>query len=422
MIRTLLGLRGNVRGCVYTEGLWGIPFNLYAPYVSVYMLGLGLTDGQIGLLISVGLIMQTFWALMSGAITDKWGRKRVTYITDFISWSIPTLIWAFSQNFTHFLVAAVFNAVWRVSANSWTCLLVEDAEQDQLVDVWSWIYISGLVAAFVAPLGGLLIQHFSLVPTMRGLYLLAFVMMTAKFIIMNEMVEETRQGVVRKRETQGQSVFSIVAQSTSVLTRIFHSPLTLYAAGLMVVMSIARMITGSFWAILATRQLDIAAEHLAYFHTARSLVMLGVYFFVMPRLRNLDWRRPMIIGFAGLVVSQALLIATPTGSYALLLVATLLEAFSLPTASTLLDKLVVVVVDKQERARIMALLYVLVIVLTSPFGWIAGRISEIDRTLPFVLNLGLFAVGAVLVYMAGRVVPVSEPAAGPEGETAGAAP
>jgi hypothetical protein len=36
LFTTLLSLRGNPRGCVYTEPLWGIPFNLYAPYVSVF--------------------------------------------------------------------------------------------------------------------------------------------------------------------------------------------------------------------------------------------------------------------------------------------------------------------------------------------------------------------------------------------------
>lgn len=45
------GLKGNARACVLTEPLWGIPYNLYIPYVSVYMLTLGLTDRQIGLVI-----------------------------------------------------------------------------------------------------------------------------------------------------------------------------------------------------------------------------------------------------------------------------------------------------------------------------------------------------------------------------------
>ena len=42
LILTLRSLRGNVRGAVLTEPMWAIPYNLYAPFVSVYMLALGL--------------------------------------------------------------------------------------------------------------------------------------------------------------------------------------------------------------------------------------------------------------------------------------------------------------------------------------------------------------------------------------------
>ena len=57
MWKVLIGLRGNTRACVYTEPLWGIPFNLYLPYVSIYMLALGLRDDQIGLLASIGIFV-----------------------------------------------------------------------------------------------------------------------------------------------------------------------------------------------------------------------------------------------------------------------------------------------------------------------------------------------------------------------------
>ncbi len=88
LMMTLRNLDGNARGCVYTEPLWGIPFNLYTPYVSVYMLALGMTDSQIGFLASLGTIFQVFWTLVSGAITDKLGRKKTTLIFDLISWQL----------------------------------------------------------------------------------------------------------------------------------------------------------------------------------------------------------------------------------------------------------------------------------------------------------------------------------------------
>jgi uncharacterized membrane protein YeaQ/YmgE (transglycosylase-associated protein family) len=42
------------------------------------------------------------------------------------------------------------------------------------------------------------------------------------------------------------------------------------------------------------------------------------------------------------------------------------------------------------------------ILLTTPFGWIAGTLSGIDRNLPFYLNIALFAVGAILAWLAGN--------------------
>ncbi len=407
-ITTLRNLRGNARGCVYTEALWAIPFNLYAPYVSIYMLAFGIKDAEIGLITSIGMIFQTFWMLISGAITDKLGRKRTTLIFDIISWSVPCLIWAVAQDINYFFLAAVVNAVWRVTANSWTCLLVEDTDHNLLVDVWSWIYIAGLITAFVSPVTGLLIDKFSLVPTMRGLYVLSFVMMTAKFVVMNFLVKETQQGVVRMHETRNQPLFSVLGESFSVLKKLVRTPATMVTAGLMVLLNICWMIKGTFWSILVTEKLGIPAEHLVIFTFARSVVMLIFYFVLMPRLRYMDTRKPMLWGLIGLIISQVLLIIVSSGDYLLLIVSTVIEAFSTPAATTLLDKLTVVTVDAKERARIMAMMYVAVIVITSPFGWIAGLLSQANRSLPFILNIILFTVSAILVYITIRRVKPGE--------------
>jgi MFS family permease len=396
LVKTLVNLRGNVRGCVYTEPLWGIPFNLYAPFVSVYMLALGLTDSRIGLVVTIGQVFQVLWTMLSGAITDKLGRKRATLIFDVLSWSVPCLIWAAARDFSWFVAAAIVNAMWRVPHNSWNLLLVEDTDPELLVDVWSWIHISGLLAAFVSPLTGLLIAQFSLVPTMRGLYLLAFVMMTTKFVVMNRMVTETEQGKARMQETRGQPLLAVLRGYPAVLRQLIHARATLLTAGLMVVLSVYMVIRGTFWSILVTEKLQIPAEHLALYSFARSLVMLAFFFLAMPRLRDVQHRNPMLLGFLGLILSHVILISVPPGNYWLLLIATVIEACSMPLANTLLQKLIVVNVEAEERARIMAILNMGVIILTSPFGWIAGRMSEVNRSLPFILGIGLFGLGAAL--------------------------
>jgi MFS family permease len=408
LFATLFSLKGNPRACVLTEPLWGIPYNLYIPYASLYMLALGLDDAGIGLLASIGMAFQVVFALLSGAITDKFGRKRTTFYSDLLSWTIPCLIWAVSQNFYFFLAAAIFNSTWRISSNSWTCLLVEDADQDQMVNIYAWIYISGLLAAFVSPIAGLLVGQFSLVPTVRGLYLFSFVMMTTKFVVMNAYVTETRQGQVRLDETRGQPLASLLQGYQGVFGQLLKTPRTLVTLGIMLVMSITLLINSTFWAILVTERLHVPEQAIAIFPFVKSAMMLIFFFFVLQRVGSRVFLKPMLIGLACYIIGQGLLVGIPAtlplaGVIAALVAVSLLEACAAALVGPFADSLVAATIDPAERARIQAILYVIVIVLTSPFGWIAGQLSSINKVLPFLLNIALFAIGAVLVLWAARL-------------------
>jgi MFS family permease len=402
LITTLKSLRGNPRGCVYTEPLWGIPFNLYAPYVSIYMLALGLSDKQIGLIVSISWGFQILLALLSGVVTDKLGRRRTTLIFDILSWSVPALISALAQNFWYFVAAGVINSVWRIASNSWTCLLVEDADQSQLVDIYTWIYIANIVVGFIAPLAGALISAFSLVPTMRGLYIFAAFMFTLKAIVTYRMTEETGQGKIRLHETRHQSVFDILGGYKGVLRAVLHSPQTLYTAGILLVLGISSVISGSFWSIIVTEKLHIPARNLALFPFVKSAIMLLFFFAVMPRISKMHFKLPLVLGFLGYVLSQLLLVTAPDQGYFFLVISVFLEACCFATVSPLVDQMVVLTIDQKERARIQSIMYVGTILITSPFGWIAGTLSELNKSLPFILNIVLFAVGAVLATLAGR--------------------
>ncbi len=413
LITTLKSLHGNPRGCVYTEPLWGIPYNLYIPYASIYMVALGLSDKQIGLIVSVSWGFQVLLALLSGIITDKLGRRRTTLIFDIVSWSIPALISAAAQNLWYFLIAGIINSVWRITHNSWSCLLVEDADPHQLVDIFTWIYIANLIVGFVAPLAGVLIGVFSLIPTMRGLYVFAAVMFTVKAILTYQWTEETQQGKVRMQETRGQSLFSALSEYRGIFRNLLNAPHTLYTAGIMLILSISNLISGSFWAIIVTEKLQIPAQNLAIFPLVRSAIILLFFFLAMPQVNKLHFQNPMIAGFLGFVASQVLLVTAPVGGYGFLLLSAFLEACSFAVVNPLVDRMTVLTIEPKERARILSLIFVGVILFSSPFGWIAGTLSGLDKNLPFILNIALFVIGAILAYMAGQVSqkqPVTESA------------
>lgn len=286
---------------------------------------------------------------MSGAITDKYGRRLTTLIADLVSWSIPCLIWTVAQDIRYFIIAAVFNAMWRISANSWTCLLVEDAESDQLVHIWTWIHIAGLMAAFFAPLAGVLIGAIDLVPAVRILYIFAFVMMTVKGWILYRYSTETRQGYIRMDETRDKQFLSLLSGLGEILKQILRTPRTLVVLGIMFVMGVVMMINSTFWSILATEKLGIPAQHLAIFPFAKSGLMLILYFLLVPRLNVRRFRNPMLLGFLGFLVANLLLVTMPAGNYVLLLISVLIEAASLAMFGPLMDALTIISIDSAER-------------------------------------------------------------------------
>jgi hypothetical protein len=330
------------------------------------------------------------------------GRRRTTLLFDIIAWSIPALIGALAQNFWYFLAAGIINSLWRITMNSWTCLLVEDADPDQLADMYTWIYIANQLVGFVAPLAGILVGAFALVPTMRGLYVFAAVMFTLKAVLTYWMTEETGQGKVRMHETRHQSLLSVLREYTGVVRGLTRAPQTLYTGAIMLVISISTLISNNFWAIIVTQKLHIPAQNLAVFPFVKSAVILSFFFVVMPRINKSHYKLPLVLGFLGFLAAQVVLITAPEGGYLALIGSVMLEACSYAAVSPLVDRMAALTIDAKERARILSILYVCIILLTSPFGWIAGTLSGLDKSLPFVLNIVLFSTGAVLAYLAGQ--------------------
>ncbi len=393
-------LKGNQRALVYLEPLWGIPYNLFAPYATLYMFSLGVKDTQIGLIATVGMVFQILFSLLGGVVTDKLGRRMTTLIFDMMAWAVPSLILAFSQNFVHFLIAAAFNAVLRIAMNSWVGLLAEDARKEQVVGIFTLIYIFALGAAFFSPLSGFLVERYGLVPTMRNLYLLMSFVMVVKVTAGYFLTSETSVGRVRMQETKHLPILRSLGQYGEVIGHILKSPATLTTLGLMLVMNIVGVVNGTFWTLYAAESIGIEKGYIAVFPFIKSVAMLVSFFTIIPKVHTDRFRQPMFFGFTLFAASQILLLAVPAKGLFLLAVSVVIEAFAVSLISPLLDSMQILMVNPQERSRIISLIYVMVIALSSPFGWIAGLLSSLNRRLPFVLVLVLLAVGFLLTWLA----------------------
>ncbi len=397
MIGTLIHLKGNPRACMWTEPLWGIPYNLYAPYISLYMVGLGLTSAEIGYVTSISLVMQIFAAVLSGPLADKMGRRLCTLVVDLLAWTVPTILWTFSQNYLWFVAAALFNGLWRTTANSWGLLLIEGSDDELVMRCFSLAQLMGLLAAFFTPLSKLAVDAFGVVPTMRVLYGFACVMMTLKFYILFKIGTETEMGERRMRETKNQSIPELVLGCLDVFMRIISENRMILTIGILSSYLVINTINSSFWAVFITKLMGITDGDVALYTTLKSLIIMGCIFVIVPRLRFSRFKNPMLIGWGLFAISQGLLLLAPYGaSIPLLISSVALEAIAVSMLSPLTDSLLFINADPEERARILGLIYGLMVMAAAAFPAVAGWFSKLSLAAPFWINLIMLLVGAIL--------------------------
>jgi MFS family permease len=381
--------------------MWGLSMMLVLPYASVFMLALGVKDQQIGLLATISMLSQVVFGLLSGVLTDKLGRRLTTAVFDVIAWAIPCLIWAFAQNFWWFLAASVINGAWQVTQNSWDCLLVEDVDRGEITKVYSLVKVAGEFSALFAPIAALLVSQFGLVPAVRVLYLNAFVIMSAKIVLLYRLTTETAVGRLRREQTRGVSAWRLLGEYRGVLPLILRSKGTIFSLAIAAIVGAVALINGTFWQVVINQHLGVPDPLLPFFPMVRSVLSVVFFFTVIPWLTHgRHLQRPTLWGFVSYLGGQVLLVLIPAAdggpawsTYALLGVCLLLDAFGASILFMLAESLVALHVDRDERSRVMAIQRTVVMLVTAPFGWISGWLSGMDRTWPFILTSVLLVLG-----------------------------
>jgi len=397
LINSLLTLKGNPKALVLVEPFWGIPYYLIAPFATLYMQARGISDIQIGLILSVLTAAQVVMSALSGVVTDKFGRKSATIFGDFMGWIMPCLIWAISNNFWMFLIAAIFNSAERLAGTAWVCLLNEDAKPDQLVNIWNWILIAGNISVFFAPISGLLIGRTSLIAVMRVLYFIFAVLMIVKNVLTYKYTKETKRGIARIKETKNQPIISMLREYEKLIPQTLKRKKMLYALAIIIVLQCTSIVTTNFFSLYTTSVLGVSDAMIAVFPIFKASVML-IFFFAAPKiLERISLEVPMFVGTMLLIGCQLILIFCPPGNLTMLLIYALVDAIAFALVIPRKEAMVMNYVDEKERARVLSLLVMLSAIASIPCGYIAGWLSSINRQYPFFLNLTMFAAMAMVL-------------------------
>ena len=397
LIHTFLSLKGNPKWSLLAEPLWFIPYSLFSPFASLYMYQLGLSSEQIGITISVGFALQVIFALIGGIITDKMGRRKTTFIFDFISWSIPCFIWAFADNFWWFLLAAIINASYQITNASWNCLFIEDCPAKHLTNAFTLIHLCGMLSVFFSPIAIFFVDKYSVVKVVSIIYLISAISMGLKFLLLYIFGSETEIGKQKIKETKYISWITMIKGYKDVALQIARSSSMRFVLILMALMNIILITTNNFFALYITETLEISDQMVAVFPMVRTLIMLIFIILVQNVLNRFKMKNSMLLGFTCYLISHIILILSPVKNIPMIILYTILEAIAYAITCPRRDALMAFYVEARERSRIYAIFNAGMIGLSAPFGYVIGKIFAINQAYPFFLNIILFVITIVLI-------------------------
>lgn len=357
----------------------------------------GIEDVQIGMILSIAMVFQVFFSFFGGIMTDKLGRKFTAMLGDFFGWILACLIWAISNNFWLFLIAAILNCFEQINQTAWYCLLIEDARPKDLVNIYTWVNIGGMVAVFFAPISGLFVDAYSLEPVMRILYLLFAVSMIIKMFITLKFCKETKQGEIRKKETEGVPVIRMLGEYRQLIPYLIKDRGVLKVIAVSVLLYITNMVNTSFFGLYVTQRLGISENYLAVFPMLNAAVMLIFMVGIQHRLSITKFKIPLWIGLILNCAAALMLITAPTDNLIPVLFNIFINAVAAALINPRKDALLQLVIDPQERARLNALIISSTIALSSPFGYLVGYLSSLDRRLPFGFTIVLFILAILII-------------------------
>lgn len=291
----------------------------------------------------------------------------------------------------------LFNCFEQINQTAWYCLLIEDAEPKDLLGIYTWVNIGGLIAIFFAPISGLLINSFTVIPVIRVLYLVFAVNMLIKVVVTFRYCKETRQGKIRMAETKDTSLLHMLYEYKELIPKVLKDKEVMKVLSVSVILYITNIVSTNFFSLYVTQWLGIESRYLAFFPILNAAVMLIFMIGIQHKLELVKFRIPMWIGLALYAIAVILLILAPTGSIPFVIVYVFVVAVAGSLVMPRKDALIQLNINAEERARINALIMSFTIAFSSPFGYFAGWLSSIDRRLPFMFSFALFLVAIIIV-------------------------
>ena len=395
-------LKGNTRTSVIFEPMWGIPFVFYNFYLSLYMINQGVSDRQLGYLISIGCVFSAIFSLFGGVITDCLGRKRTTLIFDFISWPASIMVYIISNNFWLFAVGMILGSTLKIVSVSWTLMVVEDADTKERVAAFNIINIINIATGILTPIAGLLVGVLGITKAERIFMVFAVISMTAMMIWRNHFYSETKTGkqiMDMHGKVRLSSIFKrgLYSDTFKVLK---GKPKTIMIMCVVILYNIYIPIgafSSLYFAPYLIEVLKLNKSTISVLGGVYSAATLFVLLFINPAISKFNMVTNLIIGLTIQTFSLFLLIIIPQNSFALVIVYIAIFAIGFGVFKPFMDSMLAEVTECSQRAGIYSLINTITSVSTVFIGFASGYLYVMNPKLIYVVSITILIVAIVIL-------------------------
>lgn len=371
-------------------------------YLSLYMKELGVTDKQLGYLISLSFICGTFFALIGGHLTDHLGRKKATLIFDTISWPFSLLIYFLSNSFIMFAIATIAGSAVKVVAVCWNMMIVEDSDNEQRVAAYNLVNVINISAGIIIPVTGIFVDAYGIVTSERLFLAISVISMTTMVFTRNPLFKETSTGQqileeIRKNPKPFKLKDVIPFKSAAV----FRGNPKAVVAVLIYVLFFIYMPLGSFnslyFAPFMTEVLGLGKSSVSLLGGAYSVMMLIVFVFVVPVISRYNNSVNMQLGFAIQAVSLLAVTVIPGKSLIAVVLSICIYAVGFGMARPFIDAMLAEASEGANRAGVYSLINTITCVLTAAIGLVSGSVYIFNPRLIYVISVIILAVCIALL-------------------------
>jgi predicted MFS family arabinose efflux permease len=345
---------------------------------------------------SVNLYFAFIFQLFAGSVTNKLGRKRTTLIFDLLAWSVPMLIWAFSQNFWLFLVAYLLNATSKFVTVSFNCLIIEDVEEHKRSKVFAMLNMIITGAGVLTPIAGAVIADFGIVPTLASIYFVGGLLMTAMFFIRNRYTEETEVGKELMGIHSKTHVFRSLVNSLRLFGRSFYKR-RLFPIILITVLSNLVLQLNFFQVIYFKEQLSFGDRVISFIPVVTAVTVMLLYLVILPRLKQRSEEKYVSFSIVLSTAGAVLFLLIPAGNIAMLFLTLIVLAAGNFILQTYRDSLLMNRLGTHEKADMFSAVQTVMTLTAIPSGYLTGLLYHYHPVLLFGVILALYILLMIIM-------------------------